>query len=178
MALLLFNWLGYRLVLNYFQQQSDLQLETRIDAHNYDESLLVEIRIPLNMPYQARWTEFERHYGEIELDGKHYSYVKRKVEAGVLVLKCIANPEKDLIKNAGQELLEASNGVDQDKGATPSPLAKLAKCSLTDFDNYKTEFTPITLHIPNREYLISKISFVLHGYRTTAEQPPDHSLFA
>lgn len=178
MTLLLFNWFGYRLALDYFQQQSDLRLETRIDANNYDESQLIEIRVPLNMPYQNRWTEYERHYGEIEIDGNHYSYVKRKIAGDYLVLKCIPNSLKDVIKNAGDRQFQASSGTDQENGASQSPLAKLVKSSATDFDNYKTDFATGLIHIPNKEYIVTKVSIIHYGFKTTPEQPPDHCLFA
>ena len=83
------------MVIDRLQQKADTRLEAQLDNSDYDESQLVEIRVPMNMPYQERYTEFERHYGEIELDGKSYTYVKSKIEGDVLVLKCIANQSKE-----------------------------------------------------------------------------------
>ena len=93
--ILLFNLCGYRILINFLQQKADTKLETRIDNSEYDESQLIEIRVLMNMPYQQRYTAFERHYGEIEIDGKSYTYVKRKIEGDVLILKCIVNQSKE-----------------------------------------------------------------------------------
>ena len=76
-ALLFFNWYGYRLITDYMQQRSDAQLEARLDQNDYDESQLIELRVPLNLPYHNDWTEFERYDGEVEIEGVHYKYVKR-----------------------------------------------------------------------------------------------------
>ena len=102
-AILFFNWYGYRIVTNILTQDSDKQLEARLDNNQYDESSLIEIRVALNVPYQNNQAEFERHYGEIEVNGKYYTYVKRKIDNGFLVLKCIQNYYKEKIKAAGNE---------------------------------------------------------------------------
>jgi hypothetical protein len=75
--------------------KADSHLETQIDNFDYDESQLVEIRVDLNIPYQERYTEFERQYGEITIDGKPYTYVMRKMEGTVLILKCLHNIYKE-----------------------------------------------------------------------------------
>ena len=44
------------------------------------------------------------------LEGKYYTYVKRKMENDVLVLKCIANEFQEKIKAAGKIILKSSMG--------------------------------------------------------------------
>jgi hypothetical protein len=112
--LLLFNWVGYRLVLSVMQEHADQKLESRIDDNEYDESQLIEIRVALNMPYQERFTDFERHYGEVKIDGKVYRYVKRKIEGDILILKCIPNNTKQQLIKTADELAKSSSGQDQD----------------------------------------------------------------
>ena len=139
--LLLFNWFGYRLYTGYLQKKADKTLQARLDENNYRESELIEIRIPLNMPYQNNSSDFERHYGEVKLDGKIFSYVKRKVENGTLVLKCIPNNTKQEIKEADNILFTANNGLDQEKnGNSNSPLQNIFKTLLTDFDTQQQNY--------------------------------------
>ena len=82
LGILLFNWCGYRWVINLVQQSADAKLEARLDRDDYDESQLIEIKVPVDMPYQSDWAGFERYDGEIEVNGIHYKYVKRKVQDG------------------------------------------------------------------------------------------------
>jgi hypothetical protein len=112
--LLFFNWYGYRLVFSFMQIHADQKLESRIDNNDYDESQLIEIKVAMNMPYQERFTDFERHYGEVTIDGKIYRYVKRKIEGDILILKCIPNQSKQQLIKTADDLTKSNSGQDQD----------------------------------------------------------------
>ena len=176
MGLLLFNWLGYKLVIHYVQNKADRQLEARIDLNEYDESQLIEMRVPLNMPYQNNSSEFERHYGEIRIDGKYYTYVKRKIEDGILILKCLPNTQKEILKNTDNILFQANNGIDQEQnGKAPvSPFVKVIKCFLSDYDNSFANFNLNNLQQSSIYCLQTKTSFLNSGFVSPSEQPPDH----
>ena len=143
------------------QKNADRKLETRLDNSDYDESQLIEIRVVMNMPYQQRFTEFERHYGEIEIDGKSYTYVKRKVEGDVVVLKCIANHSKQQLKSIDNDWTKANAGVDTDQPGKQQQQSSLAKnfwseydgqndlCTLNKYVAFKTKATSgYFLYIP------------------------------
>jgi hypothetical protein len=112
--LLFFNWYGYRLVISAMQDHADQKLESRIDNYDYDESQLIEIRVAMNMPYQERFTDFERHYGEVTIDGKIFRYVKRKIEGDILILKCIPNQSKQQLIKTADDFARSNGGQDQD----------------------------------------------------------------
>jgi hypothetical protein len=114
LLIFLFNLFGYQFVISFLQYKADAKLEFRIDNNEYDESSLIEMRIPLNMPYQERYTDFERHYGEINIKGKAYTYVKRKIEGDVLILKCIPNESKQQLKETSNDLAKANTGQDKE----------------------------------------------------------------
>jgi hypothetical protein len=116
MLILLFNIGGYRIAIELMQDKSDAQLEALLDKNDYDESQLIEISVALNMPYQERFTEFERHYGEIEIDGKAYTYVKRKIAGDVVIFKCIANESKEKLQSLHDELTIANSNSDIQQG--------------------------------------------------------------
>ena len=61
--------------MNYVDQQQTAQLELQLDNKEYDASTLIEIKVPVSLPYQTDWKEFERVDGEIEFNGMHYKYV-------------------------------------------------------------------------------------------------------
>jgi len=109
LLLFVFNLFGYQLVLSVLQTRADKKLETLIDNNAYDEAELTEIRVAMNMPYQQRFTEFERHYGQITIEGKVYTYVKRKVEGDMLVLKCIPDHSTTHLKSIAADITKANS---------------------------------------------------------------------
>lgn len=119
-ALLVFNWYGYRLLMNYLGDKASFQLQAKLDRQQYDESQLVEIRVPLNMPYITDWDEFQSFEGETEINGVHYKYVKRKVERGELVLLCIPNEQKTILQDAKNNFFNLVNDLQQPTGKKDS----------------------------------------------------------
>ncbi|MEP7376718.1 MAG: hypothetical protein ABI675_25195 [Chitinophagaceae bacterium] len=175
-ALLFFNWYGYRILTNILADGADQQLELRLDNNQYDESQLIEVRIALNVPYQNDQTEFERHYGEMEVAGKYYTYVKRKIENGYLVLKCIPNDSKEKIKAAGNNFFKLANGLDQDHpDKKQNNNSNLAKNFWSEYDGRETDFTIdifselINNHFYNNAFSLSDICLSSPG------QPPEHN---
>lgn len=172
--MLFFNWYGYRIFTSLMETRADQQLEARLDNQEYDEAELIEVKIPLQVPYQISQPEFERHYGEVEVDGKYYTYVKSKVVDGFLVLKCIANSAKDEIKAAGSNYYKKANGLDQQssdkKGGDYSGFAK----------NFWSEYSNKTLY-PELSMIArqSRHSFPVFSqtlpvcYTEVAGQPPE-----
>ena len=85
LLLLLFNLIGYRFWFDYIQQESSLQLQATLEKGDYNDQDLLTFRIPLSLPYQTDQADFERVEGEITLNGKIYTCVKRKVCGGELI---------------------------------------------------------------------------------------------
>lgn len=136
MCILLFNWFGYRFVADYIQQRSDKQLEARLDVDQYDESQLVEVKVPVHLPYQTTWASFERYDGEMELKGVLYKYVKRKVVNDTLVLLCIPNREKMQLLTAKDDFYKNTNDLSQSNGSKKSDNSKSAtfKKLMSEYD--------------------------------------------
>lgn len=133
LVILLFNWVGYRLLTGFLQHRSDVQLEARLDKNDYDESTLIEIKIPLQLPYQLNWKSFERFDGEIDVDGIHYKYVKRKIYNDSLVLLCLPNKTKQALEKAKDDYFKVVNDID------PSSQKKSDHNNLS-FKNILSEF--------------------------------------
>jgi len=47
MGILFFNWYGYQLLSNYWQDRAERRLEASLDQNNYDESALISFKVPL-----------------------------------------------------------------------------------------------------------------------------------
>ena len=78
---MLLNLAGYKVLFHFLQQRADSQLQASLDKQQYNEQDLVTIKVPLSLPYQTNWKEFERVDGEIKLDGKIYKYVKNNLSS-------------------------------------------------------------------------------------------------
>lgn len=170
MVILAFNLCGYRFVISMLQTKADARLEARIDNSDYDESQLIEMRVPLNMAYQTRYTEFERHYGEITIDGKAYTYVKRKIEGDVLVLKCIANESKQQLKKTAENLAKSNTGQDQENNGKKQSSS--VKAFSADYDD-KNQFCNIAVtDILNRILPASYSASLNDVLIQTPHQPP------
>lgn len=98
MLLLVFNITGYRFTVQWMQQNQNAGLQKQLDAADYDEASLIEISVPLSLPYYNNWPEFERFDGEIMINGIAHKYVMRKVQDGKLIVKCLPNPQQQVIQ--------------------------------------------------------------------------------
>jgi hypothetical protein len=102
---------GYRFVTNYMEQKQNTHLELQLDNKNYDETALIEIKVPVTLPYQTNWKEFERVDGEVEFNGMHYKFVERKLEDGEMIYKCIPNEGKVQLVNARENFFKLVNDL-------------------------------------------------------------------
>ena len=127
------------------------------------------------MPYQASQSNYERHYGEMEINGKIYTYVKRKVEEGYLVLKCIPNTAKQDIKNADNVLFTANNGLDQEHNndKNNSPLNNLFKSIFSDYDDCLQNYNLKILANQDQKPLNTASHFFNSITLPVSEQPPE-----
>lgn len=171
--MLLFNWCGYRWVINMIQERADSKLEAKLDNNDYDESQLIEIKVPINMPYQTSWADFERYDGAIEVNGIHYKYVKRKIENGQLVLKCIPNETKQRLQTARDDFFKLVNDLQQDHSAKKSNTNTVIKSALGDYDQQQTtNVVALQITIANT-FVTYQSHLVKNNYHLTPEQPPE-----
>jgi hypothetical protein len=131
---MLFNMVGYRFVFTVLDNIASEKQDARIDEGDYDEASLIEIKVPLNMPYQQRFTEFERHYGEITINGIVYTYVKMKVDDNMLVLKCIPDFSRQQIKNSENNLAKSNSNQDMENNGKKHNNS-FGKNLISDYDN-------------------------------------------
>ncbi len=177
MLALLFNIGGYRFLITVLQAKTVTHLEAAIDNKDYNETDLVEIRVTLNMPYQERYTGFERHYGEITIEGNVYSYVERKVEGDVLILKCIANHSKQELKKTADDLAKSNTGQDQENTGKKQSRS-LAKPFSGDYE-HNNQFAFLTgNHFSSAQYNTGYSPALKDVIIMTPHQPPRAASFS
>jgi hypothetical protein len=168
-----FNWFGYRLLTDLLQHKADKHLEAQLDRNEYDESQLIEMRVPLNMPYQTLSSGFERIDGEIEIEGIHYKYVKRKIEAGELVLLCLPNHSKMQLESARDEFFQLVNDLQnpsQNKDSSPAPAFK---SPVTEYWQQKNDWDIMAAEGMSSQFVIVGDVMPQPPVLTTPAQPPE-----
>lgn len=142
-----------------------------LDENKYNESELVEIRLPLNIPYTTNWKDYERCDGNIILNGIHYNYVKRIVFNDTMYLYCIPNQQKTELNNTKNEYAGQ---------ATDLPLNKKSDQSTTKKNNGFDEYNMGISHY-NFSALINSITRspffnnnkLTAGFLIKPTQPPE-----
>jgi len=149
-------------------------MELRLDKNEYNEQELITFSIPLNLPYQTNWKDFERFDGEVEIEGVTYKYVKRKVLDGKLLVLCIPNNIKMNLQTSRDDFFKLVNDLQQPGNG------KKSETNQKGFKNFSTEYWQsnsdwkciaacpglINTFLPRDIPLYP-------GYITICEQPPD-----
>ncbi len=180
-VILTFNWYGYRIVTSILTQKADQELEAKLDKQEYDESQLLEVRIAMNVPYLLDQVEFERQHGEAEVDGMYYTYVKRKIENGYLILKCIPNSDKAKIKAANSDFFKMANGLEGNQSdKKQSNTNNFAKNFWSKYDARPTGYTiEVITATLNKKFLnIFSISLLTDTYTSKPAQPPENTVYS
>lgn len=170
--MLAFNWMGYRLLSGFMASKADIALETKIDNSEYDESSLIEIRVPLNAPYLSdHSTTFERYDGELELDGVHYKYVKRKIVNGELVLLCLPNKSKTELQNSREEFFKLVNDLNSTQNKSKNTTSSY-KSVTTEYKKESNSWAIASLPSIHLSYNYSLTSNIADGFHLILDQPP------
>ncbi len=113
LAVYLFNLAGYPLVFNFLMDKANRDLIVQLDKNNYDESALLEIKVPLHTPYITGDNTYERVDGQAVVNGIRYNYVKRRIDGDTLYMLCLPDTK-------GTKLLAAKNEYGKQVSDIPS----------------------------------------------------------
>jgi len=106
LGLLLFSSAGYRLWVNWLEWHAQHQLQQDIEANRYSNAELIEITVPINLPYTTDWHDWEQIEGNVQANGKVYQYVERKLEKGHMTYRCLPNRQMELVVNARDNFVQ------------------------------------------------------------------------
>ena len=173
LVILLFNWTGYRFFTAYLQDQATRAMTEQLNDEQYDESELLSIKIPANLPYYGNSLDFERVDGQIEIAGVYYNYVKRRVYKDSLEYMCIPNIQRTKIAAAGNEFYKLVNNLKQSTQDKKSGGTTTVKNPFSDLYQEEHEWPSgtITAIENSAKTFISALLPDMH-YRP-AELPPD-----
>jgi hypothetical protein len=154
------------------QKQSDNQLLISLDKQDYNEADLVTIKVPLSLPYMNVQQSFDRIDGEINYKGKILKYVKRKIEDGYLILKCLPDQNKMEIESAKEEFFKYANDLVQNNYSKKptSTKPKAFKNLLVEYLDPAISATTIASSV-DKHYLL-RATNVLPSSPPAFEGPP------
>lgn len=170
----LFGLGGYQLLFNQLDHKADKAFVAALDDQAYNENDLIEIKVPIELPYMQNWEAYERYDGEVIVDGVHYNYVKRKLVNDSMSFLCLPNVEKNRLYNARETFFALVNEIDKQEGKKESPLVPVKLVKQFSFDCTEPssilafEGTAISCPLYPSQYLVSISSPFLRGI----ERPP------
>jgi len=173
LAIHLFNMGGYQLFFNHLAHRVNKNFVAKIDVEEFDQSSLIEIRVPINLPYQPNWTDYERYDGEIVVEGVHYNYVKRRLVNDSMSLLCIPNADKMRIYNAREIFFGLVNDIQQEnkQGEAPSPFQKITKL-VAEYESILLRHNVLTVFVLKSSIYTGYSSSILEGVHQTIDRPP------
>jgi hypothetical protein len=175
LSVLLFNSGGYRLVMNSIEAHQNTELELQLDEKEYDASALIEIRVPVSLPYQTDWKEFERVNGEVEFNGMHYKFVERKLEGGEMIYKCIPNESKTQLVNARENFFKLVNDLQtkEPSSSKKSNTNHSVKTFSFDYCDELKNWNLTALQKQTSSYNTYSAAFLSAAFIISVEQPPE-----
>jgi len=172
LAIFLFNVTGYYFMQQLLLNKSDKQLALQLDQKRYDPQQLIELRVPINMPYYQN-TGFQRHDGHIMIKGVDYNYVERKVENGYLILRCIQNEATGKIRQNTGDYFAKANGIEKSGGQKSGSSKTSVKITIDDFEEHLFQSSFDIVDKGNSIITRTNQSFAPQQYLNRCEQPPD-----
>lgn len=173
-AVLIFNWAGYRIFFGYAQSSHNRNLSEQFDKNEYNDAELVSVKIHYPLPYIVNSSGFERWDGEVDIDGKVYKYVKRRIIKDSIEFLCLPDQRSEHLQAAKDEFFKMTNDLQQDKPSHQSDQQQVPV-----FKNVLSEFCQ---EIKDWELLHTETSLAYNYYcpaiyhdflSNTSEQPPD-----
>jgi hypothetical protein len=134
LVVFLFNVGGYYLVFVALRFQANVELTKRLDADDYSREDLVELRLPVSLPYPLQENDFQRVDGKFEHNGQFYRLVKQKLENDVLIVICIKDKKEKQLDETMKDYSKLANDIPSSSKKSQNILSKLLK----DFESLES----------------------------------------
>jgi hypothetical protein len=177
LGIFVFNLFGYRLFVSYMVKANDQTLQSNLDKALYSDEELISVKTPINLPYYNNQSSFTPAYGEIEMNGVLYKYVKSRIYNDSLELLCIPNTAKQQLLDAKDHYTHVVFDIEK-KGGKKSPSPEKQHSFIKIFTEYERN-AEWHLNISVTAIAVQKVAYynsnagILH--KVTVEQPPDIS---
>jgi hypothetical protein len=175
LLIFMFNLFGYRLFVSCMVSNANQSLEIALDKNDFNEEDLISIKTPINLPYYNNSSVFARAYGEVEMNGVLYTYVKSRIYNDSLEMLCIPNRGKQQLLHSKDNFTNVVFDLQKDVNKKSSGHNKTSS-----FVKLLGEYETNTAWSLDINYLQTSLKYnpyynanagLLH--KTTVEQPPD-----
>jgi hypothetical protein len=177
LGIFLFNWIGYRVLTSYLEENANLRLEEQLDNDNYDEGALIPIKIPAtHLSYYNSSRLFERVHGQVEINGIRCNYVKRRLYNGSIELLCIPNHSSIKLQKAGDDYFKFVNDIQRTgQSKKTGNHSGSSKGLVYDYYNDHNAFNLNTLYYVLLGRPFYPFSFTSFHFSSVIENPPEYS---
>ncbi|MFN2440043.1 MAG: hypothetical protein ABR503_12645 [Chitinophagaceae bacterium] len=162
------------MVISLMQRANQTNLTLQLDNEEYDETDLISIKTPLNLPYYSNSPTYERAYGSIEIGGVEYEYVKRRVYNDSLELLCLPNKVHQKLQSAKVEFFKMSSDI---PGSSQNKKNTSFKNVLPEFCEDLAPYSLRPVFKPGQEYFSFTAQILPSSFSLVEEQPPEHRQF-
>jgi hypothetical protein len=169
----LFNLFGYRLYINYKVNSASQSLETVLDKEEYNTQDLISIKQPINLPYYNNNSTFTRAYGEVEMNGIIYTYVKSRIYNDSVEMLCIPNTSKQQLLQTKNDFGKIVFDLQSNQSKKTSQKTSLFIKLFSEYENInQLQINSYTIKITGvKNYFNSSNTGI--KFHNTVEQPPD-----
>ena len=180
MGMLFFNWYGYQLLTQCWQERAESRLQARLDRDEYNEGQLVSVKIPLSSVSYSNYNNsgiggFERVDGRVDIRGVRYQYVKRRIVSDSLELLCIPNVTAMKLQQVRNDFFRQANDLQQQSQGRKTPTSPVKDLS--------KDYQPTAMHIAVPDALAVQLPApgvytcpdLPSLFAPTAEMPPDEA---
>jgi hypothetical protein len=123
----LFNVGGYYIVFWGLRFEADQELTARLDSEHYKANEIIELKIPVTLPYPIRQEGYKRVDGRFEYRGEFFKLVKQKLQNDTLSIVCIRDHEGKNLETRMNEYVKLANALPGTNQKALNYLGKLLK---------------------------------------------------
>lgn len=172
LSFLLFNWVGYRLLLSWYEGRETARWETLLDDRQYDPSQLILFKVSASaLPYSNPSAGFERADGELQVNNLHYRYVLKRLYNDSIEFLCIRDDESGRWQQAKNEIIHLAVDLPDGNGRS-TPAGKIAPPLLTVFFQPIPAFACSNFPARKEKGMDGQVPPLCAGHTRTGWQPP------
>lgn len=157
-----FNIGGYYIFFNILKQSAHIKLINELDNNQISPDQLIELKIPISLPYPINSEDYKRVNGRFEYKGKIYKLVKQKLANDTLHIFCLVDQvEMKLITDLHKYAKQTNDAPTSRSKQSGQILKNLAK----DYNSLENEYycypfgKTITMNRPIDDLSITSLSF-------------------
>lgn len=171
LTFLLFNWVGYWLLISWYESRESAGIQMRIDHQQYDRGQLVLLKVSAaSIPYSSGSTTFERVEGDLELGNIHYRYVLKRLYNDSIEFLCLPDSQTGRIRDAKSEIIHLA--IDGNSHSRPSPSGKSAPPLLTIFYQQMPAWDICNFPAPQKSKSVHRVPPLCAGHAGMGWRPP------